>query len=703
MKFSYNWLQSFFNKKLPNPKALADVLSLHSFEVESVEKKGKDYILDIDILPNRAHDCMSHIGVAREIGAVLGLKPRFLETKINENKSQKIKSNLEIEVKDTKSCLRYTTRMMIGITVKQSPKWIRERLISCGLKPINNVVDATNYVMLETGQPLHAFDFDKIESEKENKKMIVVRKAKFNEKITTLDNKTFFLNKDILVIADSFSPLAIAGIKGGKKAEIDKTTKNIVIESANFEMKAIRSARQKLRIITDASLRFEHQPDINLTEAAVDRVCQIIKETAGGEIVSGRVDYCQKKRKENIIRLRKALVPRLLGVDIPENKIISVLEKLELKVIKKDKKRLSVRIPTFRQDLEIENDLIEEVGRIYGLDKIPEKTPVGEILAPERNEFIFWENEVKDFLKSLGFSEIYTYSLMSGKEADYLGYDRKELLGLANPLSSEFEYLRPSLLPGLLKSARSNLKRFENVKVFEIGKVFVKAGNGAKTKVKKRDIYGLVKEKTMLAGVVAAKEGGDEVFYQLKGEIESLLNKLGMSDIWYDDYQERPDKEESLAIWNLNKSAEIKVGREKIGFLGKVGNLISKYLEVEDKLFMFEVDFDKLVKLSSSEQEYKPISSYPAAVRDLSLLVPREIKVVEILNRINNTGGRLVRDVDLFDIYEGEGVVNGKKSLSFHIVYQADDHTLTSQEIDEVQKKIIKELERGSGWEVRKM
>jgi phenylalanyl-tRNA synthetase beta chain len=720
MKFSYNWLQSFFNRKLPQPKKLADVLSLHSFEVESVKKAGKDFILDIDILPNRAHDCLSHIGAAREIGAILNLTPKFYRIKVKEEEKENIKNYLQVEVRDKKGCLRYTARMIKGIKVGPSPKWIQERLRVCGLRPINNIVDATNYVMLETGQPLHAFDFNKVSGiqnqkskispsqisernlggqENQNEiskfrilKKIIVRRAKEREKIATLDNKTFYLDKDILVIADLEGPLAIAGIKGGKKAEIDKKTKDIILESANFEMRIIRRARQKLRIATDASLRFEHQLDKNLTKDGLERVCRLIQEIAGGEIISETLDFYPVKVKPEKVKLAKDLASKLLGVKISEKEIINILKRLEFKILKNEKNYLVTEIPTFRQDISTPSDLVEEIGRIYGLDKIPTILPLRKISVPGKNNNIFWENEIKNFLKELGFSEVYNYSFVSDRDLSIFGYESDRVLEIDNPISKEFKYLRPSLIPNLLKGAKENFKYFEEIRIFELGKVFY---------TKKTKLKNAVGERAMISGLILKKNNDGEDFYRLKGYIDSLLNKLGISDIYYDGYEVAP-LSSGLAVWNIGKSAAIKVGGREIGFLGEVSPAVLKSFGINEQLVLFDIDFEKLAELALEEQEYQPISQYPAAVRDLAVLVPKETKVVEVLNKINAVGGALIRDIDLFDIYEGEELPEGKKNLAFHIIYQAENRTLSSKEIDRIQNKIIRELEKDPEWEVRK-
>ena len=708
MKFSYKWIQSYFKEQLPPPKKLADVLTLHSFEVEKIEKIGKNWILDIDILPNRAHDCLSYVGVAKEVGAVLGIKPKFSNVKFKVDKKENIKDYLQIEIKDKNKCLRYMARTMKGIKVGPSPKWIKDKLISSGLRPINNIVDATNYVMLETGQPLHAYDFDKIVGEKDKK--IIIRQAKDNEKIITLDKKTFYLDKSILVIADSEGPLAIAGIKGGEKAAIDENTKNVVLEAANFNSKTIRLMRQKLKIVTDASMRFEHQIDSNLALVGMDMVSGIIQEIAGGKIIFGDLDFYPVKTNPKIIKFDKNLPLNLLGIEISEKEIVKIFKALGFKILKKEENNLIVEIPTFRQDIAIPYDLAEEIGRIYGLDKVPTILPLREISVPEKNDSIFWENEIKSFLKELSFSEVYNYSFIGENDVNIFGYDREnELLKIKNFLSEEFKYLRPSLIPNLLKDVKNNFKYFDFIKIFELGTIFKKYKlnknerfdyeQNLENDIKNRKFK--ITEMKMLSGIIAQKKEDNESFYYLKGNIDSLLNKLGISDIWYDDYQ-KTTEQSKFTVWNWQKSAEIRIGNDKIGFLGEASPLILKNLGISGNILLFNIDFEKLSKIASEEQEYIPISQYPAAVRDISILVPWNVKVVDVLNKINRAGGILVRDVDLFDIYEGDELPGGKKNFAFHIVYQAENRTLESKEIDRIQNKIIKELERSSGWEVRK-
>ena len=675
MLFSYNWLQSLFEKQLPDPKELGDLLTMHSFETEEVKKIKDDWVLDIDVLPNRGSDCFSHAGVAREISAILNLKMKSGHIKLQES-GIKAKDLIKLSVKNQSVCPRYTARVITGITVGSSPRWLKSRLTVLGLNPINNIVDIANYVMLESGQPLHAFDLDKILNQE-----IIVRKASKGEKIITLDNEGYVLDKDILVIADTKEPIAIAGIKGGKRAGVSKKTRNIVLESANFNPRVVRMGSKKIDLKTDASWRFEHGLDLNLTEVAINKAVSLVNELAGGEIAKGLVDFYPKKAVPVKLILDVEYVQSLLGVDISTSTIKAILNRLGFEILQKSKHKLSVKVPSFRLDIRLPEDLIEEIGRIYGYHKISSVLPVSTVIPPEKNPRIFWENKSKDILKEFGFAEIYSNSFINKRQADVFRFDTNRLIEVQNPPSADYQYLRPSLIPNLLKAFKKNTKFFENIKIFETGKIFRKSR---------------AREKDALTAVI----GGDS-FYMAKGVIDSFLNKLGIADIYYDQYKPTPETSD-LSLWHNQKSAEIKINNEEVGFLGEISPSIADELKLKSSLVIFDLDFEKLLKLVSEEKEYRPISPYPSAIRDISILIPAKIPVSQVLNEIEQSGAGSIKDVDLFDIYEGDEIPDGKKNLAFHIIYQAEDRTLSSKELDDAQSKLIKALESKPEWEVRK-
>jgi len=649
MKFSYNWLQSIIIKKLPNPKELADIITIRFFEVESVERLKNDWIIDIDVLPNRAGDCLSHIGVAKEIAIILNSKIRKEALKLREV-SRNAKDLVSVEVLDSLNCNRYTARVMINISVAESPKWIKERLESCGIQSINNVVDIANYVMLEMGQPLHIFDLDKLSN-----KEIVVRMSKAGEKITTLDNNNFVLNKNILLITDNKDPLAIAGIKGGKKAEIDLKTKNIVIESANFNRTSIRKTSAQLKLRTDASLRFEHGLDPNMTNIAIDRTAQMIQEICSGQIAKGIIDIYPNKNKPKKIDLNLTKVQKVLGITIKADKIKKIINDLDLKIISSKKDNLLIEVPTIRQDITIAEDIIEEIGRILGYDKIKSELPSLPITLPIKNKDFFWKNEIKELLKSAGLTEVYNSSFLSQEQFETFKY--VDLMEIEKPATIDQQYLKPSLIPNLIKNIEFNSKFFEEIEIFEIGSVFSKS-----------------REEEHFA--VALK---NKTFFDAKSILELVAGRMNLELSF------------KLTENNLfDNSAEVFLGSEKIGILGYNSNLS-----------IFEVNFDKMKKLAVNKRQYCPIPKFPESSRDLAIIVPKEITYENIVNEIKKANIRLLEDISLFDIYSDDKLPKESKSMALRLIYRAN-RTLTSEEVNEMHSKIIKHIEKNNNWIVRK-
>ena len=680
MLFSYNWLQSFFKESLPKPEKLAEILTMHSFEVESVVKQGNDFILNIAILPNRAQDCSSYQGLAREVGVLLNKKPKKLEQEKLVVEKGGI-GPVKIEVRSPSIVPRYTAILIEGIKIKKSPDWLKDNLEAVGIRSINNIVDLTNWIMLEIGQPLHAFDYDKIFGKK-----MRVRMARAGEKVITLDGKTHKLDDGAIIIEDQERLIDLAGIMGGKVSEINSETKNIVLQAANFDRKSIYITAKKLHQQTQASDIYSEGLDPNLTKPALERAYFLLNKLGGGKIRQV-VDIYPKKTKPRKVKINIEYFSSLLGRRIPLKRITDILKSLEFKT-KQIKEDLLVEIPFFRPDIALREDLVEEVGRVYGYEAIEPCFPVSSLTPPRRNLNLFWESKAKDALKEASFNEVYNYSFFGDKEAKSFGYSQEELIEIKNPTNIEQKYLRATLIPNLLKIVQKNHNlNFKEIRIFELGKIFIKKGLG---------------EKRMLSGLISTLQNKkNEGFYELKGVVEILLEKLGIADVWYDEFKATPE-DTKKTIWNRKKCAEIKSGDEEIGFLGEIVSTIRKNLEVPENVFVFDLDFEKLSKLASEEQEYRPISQYPSAIRDLAILVPPEVKVDDVLNIMETAGGKLVRDIDLFDMYEGENLPEGKKNLAFHIIYQAEDRTLKSSEINKLHQKIVKALEKNPGWEVRK-
>ena len=696
MKYSYSWLKEYV-PQIPEPEKLVELLTMRAFEVEGCEKSGNDFILDIKVLPNRAFDCLSHIGMAREIAAVGGYRLQTTDYSLIENKSLKIKDFLSVEVQDKELCPRYSARVVVDIKVGESPKWLQERLIACGLRPINNIVDITNYVMLETGQPMHAFDFDKLDSRDANIRMhandtnvktIIVRRAKVSEKIITLDegNLERILNENILVIADNEKPIAIAGIKGGKRTEIDSNTSRVALEAANFDPVNVRKSSKELNLRTDASIRFENGLDINLTIAALDRASQLIAEITHGKIASGAADVQSVKPKQIATAVKHEYIESLLGIKIIEKEVLAIFKRLDLpvKVIKKKGDFFyEVVVPSRRSDLNTSEDLIEEIGRLYGYENIPAEMPASVLIPAIKNEELINEEKARNIMVGAGFAEAYNYSLVSEKDKNLF---RFEMAGPRYPLSQDQKYLRPTLIIRLLENVEDNLKYFDTVRIFEIGKVF---------RVKEKNI----KEKRMIAGVLCGSNKSKNIFYDAKGAVDLLLEKMGVIDFWYDDHIEIVGAPtcKKAAIFDVSKRAKVLIGDKEIGWVGKINKNILSGMEIKKPVAVFELDFDILNEMIEEEIAYQAPSKYPAIERDLSVVVNYDTKVDDVLNIIDNMSGPLAIDIDLADIYDNQN----DKSLTFRIVFQSYEKNLTDAEVNKLMDKIIKAVE-GEGWEIRK-
>lgn len=620
MIFSYNYLQSFFKEKLPTPTKIAEILTMHAFENEYIEKRGNDYILSIDVLPDRAGDCLSHIGLARELSVLLSMKAVYPKAKIKET----LKEKLPIVIKNDDDCLRYTASIIKDVKVTESPKSMKERLEVCGINSINNIVDITNYTMLETGQPMHAFDYDKIVGG------ITIRRAKKGEKISLLGEKEYLLDESILVIADDEAPLAIAGIKGGKKAEITKETKNIVLESANFSPKLISQTARRLNIRTDASIRFEQNIDPNLTSSAIERAVDLI-----GLPSSPKIDVYRNKLKPWSIKINVDDINNTLGINIPEKEIIKILTKLGFTV----KDGLMIEVPTYRQDIVIPENITEEIGRVYGYDKIPLTLPSFSDPA-QTNYDIFWQNKTRDTMKELQYSEIYSYSFIGDQEKDDFNLTVRKII---NPVSSYYKYLRPTIVPQLINITKENLKYFDKVKIFELGKVFDK------------------KEALVLSGAISGNN-----YLGVKSDILALFNSLGISKVSF-------------------TKEEIKIAKDVIGKIG-----------IKSGITFFEFDFDKIQKNAIDNREYKHVSYHPIATRDISGLIDENVETEDIISKIENID--LVKSVEVFDIFKGKNVPSGKKSISLRIDLQSEEKTLDRETID----KIIIKIKKTINWEERK-
>lgn len=666
-----------------------------------MEVSKSDAVLDIDVLPNRMSDASSHYGMARELSAILGtpLKSGLFRFSLEEDSHFETKDFADVSVQDKKHCFRYCGKVILNVPVGESPKWMKERLSTAGIGPVNSVVDVTNYVMLEIGQPMHAFDLDKIiaSSKKKFKAKISVRKAKALEEIHALDGKKYLLEKGTPVIAGENALLAVAGVKGGTEAGITEETKRIFLEAANFDPAAVQQSSRDLDLRTDSSVRFEHGLDTELAPFAVEYAASLLQELYGKgkkeedvlKVCGGMIDISHHKRPSRTILLDIDYAQNLLGAALKQRDVREILERLGCSCKEHAPHVLKVNVPSWRLDLVLPEDLIEEVGRIHGYHKISALFPLGTLVPPAHEEAGNWERTAKTALKESGFLEVLAHSFVGEQTAHIFGYKtskRSELVEVENPISSEYQYLRPSLLPNLLECVRRNLAHEQELRLFEVGKVFsLGRKNGEKDKTPS------LSETRQLALAVRG-----ENFYYAKGVLESLLHALGISDVSYVEY--KPGKGR---WWVPKRSAEVRVEGKEVGVLGHIAPHLMEGMKMEGEVIASCLDFDRIREFAAAEREFRPVSRYPSAVRDIAVLVPRQVKVGDILNAISFAGAEHVRDVDVFDIYEGERIPGGMKNIAFHVILQAEDHTLSPREIEECMRGIISALEKKK-WKVRR-
>lgn len=693
MIYSFNWLKELSGTK-KSPKKMAEDLTMHCFEVEEAEKKKNNAILDIKVLPDRSHDCLSHVGMAREIAVLENRKLNydFVKLRLSSVETQYVASrrrasgtSLQIKIQDEKLCPRYVAAVMTDIKVAESPQWLRVGLQDCGINSINNVVDATNYVMLELGQPLHAFDFDKIANKERIKSesvRIVARKAKEGEKIELLDGVVKELTTDDLLITNGETPLALAGIKGGKVAEVTNQTETIILESANFNAANIRKSRVRLGLRTEASDRFEKDIDPNLAEKAMTRVVEILEKIAGGKLADV-MDVYPKPIKPWEIKLNLNYVDKLLGENVPAKNIIGILKLLGVKTKVPKLASIQCVIPTFRLDLKTQEDLIEEIGRIWGYEKIEPLPLVGKIIPPSKNQQVFFERKIKEDLAGLGFDEMYNYSFYSEKDRISYGLGEIDHLELENPQNPDQKYVRASLISSIIKNVYGNLKNFREFKIFEAGRVYFPAAE-------------FPKEKRMLAmAQVLEQDRGIDTFFELKGAAEDLLESLGINK----DSISVTEIKSPKTFWHPARSAEVKIDGEIVGCIGEINPAILESYKIKKRVAAAEIDLEILRGLAEGKEKiYQPIKRFPVVARDISLLAGQDLTVAEISQRIKKYGGKLIIDVELFDIF----IKDNKTSLAFHIGFGLDDRTLESKEVDKAMEKITSDLERGLKVEVRK-
>lgn len=643
-----------------------------------------DTILDFDITPNRP-DCLSVIGIAREIAALTESKLRIPEIHYEEL-AQPVDSLASVEIAALDLCPRYCASLLTGVKVAPSPQWLQRRLLACGMRPINNIVDVTNYVMLEYGQPLHAFDYDHIRG-----RQIIVRRAEDGETITTLDGVERTLNPDILAIADTERAIAIAGIMGGLETEVSDNTTTVLIESANFNQAAIRRASASLKLSSEASLRFEKGLSRDLPLIALRRATQLMAELAGGKVAKGVIDVYPGRLQKKILLLPAGEVKRLLGVEMGVSEVVNALELLGFSCKEAElPATVGVEVPWWRTDISCVADLVEEIARILGYDKIPTTMLSAPLPQHDPTPILSLRRQLRSILVSCGFQEVLTYSLTSltalSKLSPQLRLTGVQPLRVANPMSREQEYLRTSLRPGILSVlARNERHQVEGIRLFEVGKVFLPRDGD------------LPEEKEVLCAVLSKpqrrlfwrSESREVDFFVAKGVLESLLSRLGLVARF------EPGEDESLCP---GRNARVIVDGERLGVVGEVHPKVAQAFDLLQTTYLFEVELDKLPFMARA-RVYQPIPRYPATTRDIAILVDEHITYEQVCAIIRTSP--LVSSVTLFDLYMGEQIPAGKKSLAFRIVYQSPTHTLTDEEVDSFQKQILEKLAQELGAVLR--
>lgn len=628
-------------------------------------------VIDFEITPNRP-DCLSIIGMARETAATLGKPMNHLDIKIN-NQVENINDHLNgitVEAKDL--CNRYYAKVVKDIKIGQSPMWMQRRLMEAGVRPINNIVDITNYVMLEIGQPIHAFDLDKLSGKK-----IIVRRALEGEKIKTLDGAERSLDTSMLVIADDTRPMAIAGVMGGEDSEVTKDTKSILIESANFNGRSVRLTSRKVSLRTEASAKYEKDLDPNLSDIACNRVCQLIEEIGAGTVVSGHIDIYDGKAEGRTLELSPEKANGLLGTDIEASDMVKMLNALELNS-KLENDKIVVSVPSFRRDLTIEADLIEEVGRIYGIDKIISQPLVGTLTKAEKTLFRQIEDKAKAILTGIGLNEITTYSFISPKQYDKLNISedsiKRKSVEIRNPLGEDFSVMRTTLIGNMLEVMTRNYKYgVDKAWAYEIGSTFTP---------KELPIKELPYEnRTLSIGMYGSSD-----FFTLKGVVETLFEKLGIKG--YEYIREKND-----LSFHPGRTATITLGNHVLGIIGEVHPDVLDNFGMKERVYVAELNFELIVLYSNLDRKYTPLPKYPSVTRDIALVVDEEIMVKEIEKIIVENSKKLVEAIKLFDVYKGGQIEKGKKSIAYSIIYRSHEKTLTDEDVSKVHDKIVEKLQ----------
>lgn len=626
-----------------------------------------DTVVDFEITNNRP-DCYSILGLAREAAAAFNKPMRHHDPVVRGGAAGELSELLEVEVPAEDLCRRYTARMVRNVKIAPSPKWLRQRLRANGVRPINNIVDITNYVMLEYGQPMHAFDYRYVGSGK-----IIVRRSEPGETLTTLDGNVRTLTPGMLVIADETKPIGLAGIMGGENSEIMDDTVDVVFESANFNGTSIRQTALALGMRTEASGKFEKNIDPLLTLPAVDRACELVELLGAGEVMDGVIDVLNDIPEPRTIELEPDRINALLGTDISEADMVEYLRRLEIPV-----EGHEIRVPSWRPDLVGMADIAEEVGRLFGYNNIPTTTFRGAATEGGYTEAMKLENRAGSLCRSLGYSEILTYSFVSPSIFDQIRLPEdsslRNAMRIQNPLGEDASIMRTVALPSMLAIlARNNAYHNDAVKLYELAKVYLpKPGQILPDEPKH---------------LVLGTYGEHEDFFKMKGEIEAFLRGMNVPEARYTAEKHDP-------TFHPGRCARVSVGGVDLGCFGQIHPLVARSYGIDGEIFAAELNFTALLSLQLPEKTYTPLPKYPAVTRDIAVVCGEAVTVAALSDCIRAAGGKLLRSVELFDIYRGKGIASGSKSAAFRLTLRADDRTLTDADSDGVVSAVLAALEK---------
>ncbi|MBI4846061.1 MAG: phenylalanine--tRNA ligase subunit beta [Candidatus Omnitrophica bacterium] len=677
MKISYKWLKEYVDIKA-SAEEVIEKLTFAGLEVGDKKKINNDVVFDIEITSNRP-DWLSHIGIARELAALFNAKIKKVKADTKKAITENSKE-FSISIEDKKACSRYVGRLIKNVKIAPSPKWIEQPLTNISSRLINNGADITNFCLHETGQPLHAFDFDKLEGAK-----IIVRRAKKGETITTIDGVKRELDESILVISDAKKPVAVAGIMGGIDTEVTQDTKNILLESAYFDPVTIRRASRKLGLSTESNYRFERKVDFENVLFSSNRAALLFKEVTGADISLEPVDKNYGKKETRAIKFDCANIKRLIGAEITLKQTQAILTALGFEVEKTAKKGvLKVTVPSFRNDVLIEEDLIEEVVRIWGYDKVEPSMPVLTAhVEPAYSKQYSYKQKIRQIMIGLGMDEAVTYSLLSRKNLVDSYTVPDDLVTLINPLSHEQQYMRSSLLASFLKVINTNFsRRSKEMKIFEIGKVYGKA-------IDSFDEYEVLS--IALCGKRFQNWQGHSKeldFFDIKGIVEVLLDTLGIKYEFKQPILEFYSPEESLGI--------IVEGNVCAGHFGKLDKKMLKHFDITNDVYFAELNITTLVDNAKTAYKFSSLAKYPSSSRDVAIVVNNSVSAKDALSIIREVSGSLAVNIELFDVYTGDQVPDNHKSLAFSIEYQSKEATLTEEQITAthtaVQDALLKRL-----------